>query len=738
MPRGQKSKLRARERRRQVRGGGEPENVNTAQATVEQEDHPSSSSADTQGVPHSSSADEASSSQLELGGAESLMAAAISVVANPRSNEDASNQIEEKPGTSQAATEPHVEDLIDQKIAMLVHYLLYKYQMKEPITKADMLKNIVQSCKNHFPEILKKASEHVELIFGLDVKELDPIKNIYVLVNKLEMGPDAKCSDSRGVPKTGLLMTVLSVIFTKGNCATEEQVWEVLNMMGIQENRNHFIFGDPKKVITKDLVKDRYLKYERIPDSNPPRYQFMWGPRAHAETTKMKVLEFLSKIHNTSPNSFPELYEEAKKDEEERAQARVAARARTAAMATARSKAMPSSSYPKHQREPFCGLKGVISKSLRLSVPVEQVSVICSSKAIMPRGLKSKKRAREKRRRAQVEPELPTMTMTMAMMVAQASEIEGGNSRSSSSSYFWDNSENMGASGATSNPQEPVEAQPTITVVGAASNTGSTRGRINHRAERPRVSRAQHAPRPRRFPFHTVLVLVHFLLYKYRMKEPVSKGEMVRNVIQTHKVYFLEILKSASDQLELVFGLDVREMDPIRHIYILVNKLELSCDTNLNNDGVPKTGLLMTILGVIFMRGNRASEEHIWRFLNAMGLHRDLDHFAFGEPQSLIHDGFVKEKYLEYRQVDKSNPPCYEFRWGPRAHAETSKMKVLRFLANVFHTSPRAFPSWYKEALKDEEEKAWARAETKAASRALIKATVSARSQIISSCPHQV
>ncbi|XP_069895369.1 melanoma-associated antigen B10-like [Dipodomys merriami] len=352
----------------------------------------------------------------------------------------------------------------------------------------------------------------------------------------------------------------------------------------------------------------------------------------------------------------------------------------------------------------------------------------------MPRGLKSKMRARERRRQAQEEPELPTMTM----MVAQASSIERGNSRSSSSSYSRGSSENAGTPGATSNPQVPSESQPITTAVGASSNTRSTRRSLNQRAERPRVSQAQNAPRPRRFPFHTVLVLVHFLLYKYRMKEPITKGEMVRNVIQMHKVYFLEILKSASDQLELVFGLDMREMDPVRHIYILVNKLELSCDTNLNNDGVPKTGLLMTILGVIFMRGNRAAEEHIWRFLNAMGLHRDLEHFAFGEPQSLIHDGFVKEKYLEYRQVDKSDPPLYEFRWGPRAHAETSKMEVLKFLANVFHTSPRAFPSLYKEAMKDEEEKAQARAAARADSRARIDATVSARSKIISSCPHKI
>lgn len=29
------------------------------------------------------------------------------------------------------------------------------------------------------------------------------------------------------MPKTGLLMVILGVIFMNGNCATEEQVWEV-------------------------------------------------------------------------------------------------------------------------------------------------------------------------------------------------------------------------------------------------------------------------------------------------------------------------------------------------------------------------------------------------------------------------------------------------------------------------------------------------------------------------------
>uniref|UniRef100_A0A8C9A961 MAGE domain-containing protein n=1 Tax=Prolemur simus TaxID=1328070 RepID=A0A8C9A961_PROSS len=143
------------------------------------------------------------------------------------------------------------KDPIEEKVAMLVHYLLSKYQVKEPITKGDMLRNVVQMYKSHFPEILRRASNHLELVFGLDVKEVDPNRNTYVLVNKIELTYDA----SRGMPKTGLLMIVLGVIFTKGNRATEEQVWKVLNTIGVYDGGNHFIYGEPRKLLTDDQVQ---------------------------------------------------------------------------------------------------------------------------------------------------------------------------------------------------------------------------------------------------------------------------------------------------------------------------------------------------------------------------------------------------------------------------------------------------------------------------------------------------
>ncbi|DAA12675.1 melanoma-associated antigen B10 [Bos taurus] len=344
MPRGQKSKLRARAKRRQARQ--EPSDLVEAQPTEpEEEEFPSSPSPSFEDVPQSSAATGTSSS-LQVPGKVCSTTTVAASVSDAKFSEGATDQGKERPKVSQSkdTTEQSSKDLVDEKVPLLVNYLLYKYQMKEPVTKRDMLRKVIHKHKNLFSEILKKASEHLELLFGLDVKETDPNRGIYVLVNKLELGCDEKTGNDREIPKTGLLMIVLGVILTKGNCATEEQVWKVLNLMELYEEKKDRIYGDVKRLITKDLVQKKYLEYRQVANSDPPVYEFLWGPRAYSETTKMKVLEFVARIHGKVPAAFPSLYEEALKDEEERAQARASARARTAALARARTWAKAHSS----------------------------------------------------------------------------------------------------------------------------------------------------------------------------------------------------------------------------------------------------------------------------------------------------------------------------------------------------------------------------------------------------------
>ncbi|CAO2623853.1 Melanoma-associated antigen B4 [Lemmus lemmus] len=204
---------------------------------------------------------------------------------------------------------------------MLMQYVLFKYKLKQPMHKVEMLKVINKRFKEHFPEILKNVSERLQLVFGLEVKQIKPNSSYYTLVSKLDPSTGGILTTGLPFPKNGLLMPLLGVIFLNGNRATEKQVWDFLNILGIIDGKVHMIFGEPRNIITKDFVKENYLVYRQVANSDPPSYEFLWGPRAHAETTKMKVLMFVAKINETIPQAFPSHYEEALRDQEERAQA---------------------------------------------------------------------------------------------------------------------------------------------------------------------------------------------------------------------------------------------------------------------------------------------------------------------------------------------------------------------------------------------------------------------------------
>ncbi|XP_049622796.1 melanoma-associated antigen B4-like [Suncus etruscus] len=335
MPRGQKSKLRAREKRQQARA--EIQNIIGAVDNAAEDDQPSSTPAAFKDT-DSSCPIVGVSEQLE----EDKGACFIDLdIPSARAIVSANRQEEDQPRTSQAALcmASNRKDPLIRKTCMVVQFLLEKYKMKEPITRNALLKIVSKKYKDNFPEILRRVSERMELVFGLELREMEPSGHYYTLVSKLGfMSDEGHMSGDEGLPKMGLLMTLLGVIFMKGNRATEEEIWDFLSMLGIYAGRRHLIFGEPRKLITQDFVREKYLEYQLVPHSDPPFYEFSWGPRAHAETTKMKVLDILAKINDTTPASFPDLYEEALRDEEERARARAINRAASAAKASEHSK----------------------------------------------------------------------------------------------------------------------------------------------------------------------------------------------------------------------------------------------------------------------------------------------------------------------------------------------------------------------------------------------------------------
>uniref|UniRef100_A0A8C2MXG5 MAGE family member C2 n=1 Tax=Cricetulus griseus TaxID=10029 RepID=A0A8C2MXG5_CRIGR len=209
--------------------------------------------------------------------------------------------------------------VIQEKATDLVFLFIYKYRMKEPITLSEIYEVVTKDYENHFPVIFMEASKCLEMTFGIDIKESELLSSAYVFVNSLNLTYEDMLSDNDRLPRNAFLIVILGVIFIEGNCASEERIWEFLKLVGVHDGEEHFICGDPREFLTIDLVQQNYLEYRQVPDSQPPCFEFLWGPRAYAETTKMKVLEFLAKMNGCDPTDFSVWYEEALREEEERA-----------------------------------------------------------------------------------------------------------------------------------------------------------------------------------------------------------------------------------------------------------------------------------------------------------------------------------------------------------------------------------------------------------------------------------
>ncbi|XP_054977081.1 melanoma-associated antigen B16-like [Sorex araneus] len=224
---------------------------------------------------------------------------------------------------------------LDSKVIDLVQFIIFKYRLKDPIITMEEMLEVITDGHEQFPVIFKKASKCLEVICGIDIKEVDSNTQSYVLFDSLSLTYDGILSDKESMPNKGLLVIVLGVIFIEGNCAHEEDMWDFLNIIGVYAGRSHFIYGEPMNLLTREWVQENYLEYKQVPNSAPPCYNFLWGPRAYAEINKLEVMQFLIKIKITDPTSFLFWYRQAMKDEEKKIRNMVHPRDSTTALRTA-------------------------------------------------------------------------------------------------------------------------------------------------------------------------------------------------------------------------------------------------------------------------------------------------------------------------------------------------------------------------------------------------------------------
>ncbi|XP_017809408.2 melanoma-associated antigen B5 isoform X2 [Papio anubis] len=308
MSQDQNSKLHICEKHYQIQDDSQVQSG--AQVSEEVDDEPLPTSSPVLGdIPQSSSAAESSGTSQEPCKSSTMTSAGIF---NTGSDEGANSRDEEYPCSLEVSpfTESSCSNFINIKVGLLEQFLLYKFEMKQCILKEDMLKIVNPRYQNQFAEILRRASEHIEVVLAADLKEVHPTCYLYDPVSKLKLPNSRRIHAGKRLPKTGLLMTLLVVIFLKGNCANEEDIWKFLDMMQIYDGKKHYIYGEPRKFITQDFVRLKYLEYHWVPCSYPARYKFLCVPKAYTKTSKIRVLEYLAKVNDIAPVAFSSQYEE--------------------------------------------------------------------------------------------------------------------------------------------------------------------------------------------------------------------------------------------------------------------------------------------------------------------------------------------------------------------------------------------------------------------------------------------
>lgn len=106
-------------------------------------------------------------------------------------------------------TQPICKDALTKKASMLVEFLLEKFQKSEQFTDPDMLKVVSKKYKTQFSDIVRKSFSCMEMIFGMQLKKINSSSETYAIVSKLGLSTAEILSAKRGLPKMGLLMTIL-------------------------------------------------------------------------------------------------------------------------------------------------------------------------------------------------------------------------------------------------------------------------------------------------------------------------------------------------------------------------------------------------------------------------------------------------------------------------------------------------------------------------------------------------
>jgi len=209
----------------------------------------------------------------------------------------------EKYGISDAAKELMVGNLM--------RLALFHDCCKAPLKKADIQAKVMgehAKMRKLTNEVIAEAASRFRDAFGYDFVELTTVRRdkkglvtnknastgLFVLVNRLDDDKDMLSWTPQSA-QYGLLMVVLSLIHMCDGAIDETHLFTLLGSLGLSSrDLNHQEFGDWQALISKTFTKQYYIR--RKQGEKKGTYEYVRGPRAKLEITKLQTLEFIANV----------------------------------------------------------------------------------------------------------------------------------------------------------------------------------------------------------------------------------------------------------------------------------------------------------------------------------------------------------------------------------------------------------------------------------------------------------
>ncbi|XP_065325215.1 non-structural maintenance of chromosomes element 3 homolog [Gordionus sp. m RMFG-2023] len=184
-------------------------------------------------------------------------------------------------------------DFLDSKVKDTIFYLLVNNQKQTIIKRADLTKYIIKDKSRYFDQIIKRVADELNQVFGYDITYIESQKG-YLLFNKLPTDRTLLKISQEKETKLSLIFLIASHIYNSGGSVTEKSLWKFLKLFGIQQDIEHTLFGDVKRLIYQLYVKECY--FEIVDQDQETELYFKFGPRCLLEMNNDNFIRFNNEL----------------------------------------------------------------------------------------------------------------------------------------------------------------------------------------------------------------------------------------------------------------------------------------------------------------------------------------------------------------------------------------------------------------------------------------------------------